>query len=61
MRATVERSEALRLLRIEHEAVAALVAELTGEEMTRRDTIQHGMYWDQECSFKDLLAHLDLL
>ena len=58
MRATVEREEALRLLRIEHQAVAALIDELTDEEMTRRDTIQHGMYYDQECSFKDLLAHL---
>ena len=26
--------------------------------MTRRDTISHGLYNDQECSFKDLLAHL---
>lgn len=58
MRATVERAEALRLLRIEHQAVAALTEELRDEEMTRRDTIQYGMYHDQECSFKDLLAHL---
>lgn len=58
MRATVDREEALRLLEIEHQAVAALIAELTDEEMTRRDTIQHGMYYDQETSFKDLLAHL---
>ena len=58
MRATVDREKALRLLEIEHQAVAALIAELTDEEMTRRDTIQHGMYYDQECSFKDLLAHL---
>lgn len=58
MRATVERGEALRLLRIEHQAVAALMTELSDEEMTRRDTIQYGMYYDQECSFKDLLAHL---
>jgi hypothetical protein len=50
--------EALRLLQVEHQAVAALMAELTDEEMQRRDTIQHGMYYDQECSFKDLLAHL---
>ena len=42
MRATVDREEALRLLKIEHQAVAALIAELTDEEMTRRDTIQHG-------------------
>lgn len=58
MRATVDRAEALRLLKIEHQAVAALIDELSDEEMTRRDTIQHGMYFDQECSFKDLLAHL---
>ena len=58
MRATVDRAEALRLLRIEHRSVAALIDELTDEEMTRRDTIQYGMYYDQECSFKDLLAHL---
>ncbi len=58
MRATVERDEALRLLRIEHRSVEALIAELTDEEMTRRDSIRHGLYYDQECSFKDLLAHL---
>ena len=58
MLATVERGQALRLLQIEHRAVAALIDELTDEEMTRRDTIQYGMYYDQECSFKDLLAHL---
>ena len=58
MRATVERGEALRLLKIEHRAVAALIEQLSDEEMTRRDTIQHGLYADQECSFKDLLAHL---
>ncbi len=58
MRATVERAEALRLLKIEHQAVADLIAELSEEEMTRGDTIRHGLYYDQECSFKDLLAHL---
>lgn len=58
MRATVERAEALRLLKIEHQAVEALIAELSEEEMTRGDTIRHGLYYDQECSFKDLLAHL---
>ena len=58
MRATVERAEALRLLNIEHQAVEALIAELSDEEMTRGDTIRHGLYYDQECSFKDLLAHL---
>ena len=58
MRATVKREEALSLLKVEHEAVGALIDALTDEEMTRRDTIQHGLYYDQECSFKDLLAHL---
>ncbi len=58
MRATVERAEALRLLKIEHLAVEALIAELSEEEMTRGDTIRHGLYHDQQCSFKDLLAHL---
>ncbi len=58
MRATVEREEALRLLKIEHGAVADLIAELTDEEMARPDTIRHGLYYDQQCSFKDLLAHL---
>lgn len=58
MRATVDRVEAARLLQIEHQAVAALIDELTDEEMTQHNTIQYGMYYDQECSFKDLLAHL---
>ena len=58
MRATVERNEALRLLRVEHQAVAALIDALSDEEMTRQDTIRHGLYSDQQCSFKDLLAHL---
>lgn len=58
MRATVERAEALRLLKIEHQAVEALITELSDEEMTRGDTIRHGLYYDQQCSFKDLLAHL---
>ncbi len=58
MRATVKREEALRLLSIEHQAVEALMAELSDEEMSRGDTIRHGLYYDQECSFKDLLAHL---
>ena len=58
MRATVTKNEALRLLRIEHRAVAALIAALNDEEMTRGDTIRHGLYADQRCSFKDLLAHL---
>lgn len=58
MRATVTQNEALRLLRIEHQAVYALIAALSDEEMTRGDTIRHGLYADQRCSFKDLLAHL---
>lgn len=58
MQATVEREEALRLLGIEHQAAANLIDALSAEEMTRRATIQHGLYADQECSFKDLLAHL---
>ncbi|MCY4147677.1 MAG: hypothetical protein OXE95_13840 [Chloroflexi bacterium] len=58
MRATVTQNEALRLLRREHQAVYALIAELSHEEMTRGDTIRHGLYADQRCSFKDLLAHL---
>ena len=58
MLATVERGKALNLLRIEHREVAALIGRLGDEEMTRRDTIRHGLYYDQECSFKDLLAHL---
>ena len=58
MRATVTPRKALRLLRIEHAEVADLIATLTDEEMTRGDTIRHGLYADQQCSFKDLLAHL---
>lgn len=58
MLASVEREEALRLLKTEHDAVRALIAELTAEEMTIPDTIRYGLYSDQECSFKDLLAHL---
>lgn len=58
MRATVTQQEALRTLRIEHRAVADLIAALSDEEMTRGDTIRHGLYADQRCSFKDLLAHL---
>lgn len=58
MLASVDRTEALRLVKIEHEAVQALIDALTDEEMTRPDTIRHGLYADQQCSFKDLLAHL---
>lgn len=58
MRASVTRQEALRLLKIEHQAVNKLINELSDDEMTRPDTIRYGLYSDQECSFKDLLAHL---
>lgn len=58
MRATVNRSEALRLLKIEHQSVNTLIRQLNEEEMTRPDTIRYGLYSDQECSFKNLLAHL---
>ena len=58
MRASVPPTEALRLIKIEHDAVNELIATLSDEEMTRPDTIRYGLYSDQECSFKDLLAHL---
>lgn len=58
MLATVERSTALELLAVEHAAVRALIDALSDEEMTRPDTIRYGLYPDQRCSFKDLLAHL---
>lgn len=58
MLATIDRKTALRELDIEHNAVRALIETLTPEEMTRPDTIEYGLYWDQELSFKDLLAHL---
>lgn len=58
MLATVSRQEALDLLKIEHASVQALIDTLSEEEMTRHDTIRYGLYSDQQCSFKDLLAHL---
>jgi hypothetical protein len=58
MLATVNREVALRELEIEHNAVRALIEELTQAEMTRPDTIRYGLYADQELSFQDLLAHL---
>lgn len=58
MLASVNRGEALRLLRVEHAAVYRLIDDLTDAEMTRCDTIRYGLYADQDCSFKDLLAHL---
>lgn len=58
MLATINREIALRELDIEHNAVRALIDIFTPEEMTRPDTIEYGLYSDQELSFKDLLAHL---
>jgi hypothetical protein len=58
MLASVDRQKALELLAIEHKAVQDLIDSLTDGEMTRPDTIRHGLYSGQECSFKDLLAHL---
>lgn len=58
MLATVGRDVALEKLEIEHIAVRSLIAEMTDEEKTRPDTIEYGLYADQELSFKDLLAHL---
>ncbi len=58
MLSTTTPQKAVELLNIEHEAVQALINELTNEEKTRPDTIRYGLYYDQKCSFKDLLAHL---
>jgi hypothetical protein len=58
MRATVGPEVALEHLEVEHNAVRDLIATLTAAEMTRPDTIRYGLYPDQQCSFKDLLAHL---
>ena len=58
MLATISRDKAIEQLDVEHTAVHYLIATLTDEEMTRPDTIEYGLYWDQELSFKDLLAHL---
>ena len=58
MLGTANRETALRQLDIEHNAIRDLINGLTDEEMTRPDTIEYGLYPDQECSFKDLLAHL---
>ena len=58
MLASVSLEEALRLLKLEHTAVYRLIDDLTDAEMTRLNTIRYGLYADQECSFKDLLAHL---
>src|SRR5215475_13567261 len=58
MLATISRDAALHELAIEHAAVRALIDELSDEEMTRPNTIEYGLYPNQELSFKDLLAHL---
>jgi hypothetical protein len=58
MLATISRAKALEQLTIEHGAVRELIDALSEEEMTRPDTIEYGLYPDQELSFKDLLAHL---
>jgi hypothetical protein len=58
MLATVGRDVALEKLNIEHIAVRSLIDELNDEEKLRPDTIEYGLYPDQELSFKDLLAHL---
>jgi DinB superfamily len=58
MLATINQETALKQLDIEHAAVRGLIETLTEEEMTRPDTIEYGLYWDQHLSFKDLLAHL---
>lgn len=58
MLATTDKATAARLLAMEHTAVKALIGALTDDEMTRPDTIRHGLYPDQKLSFKDLLAHL---
>lgn len=58
MLASVDRQTALELLAVEHKAVRDLIDALDDEEMTRPDTIRQGLYSGQECSFKDLLAHL---
>lgn len=58
MQATIDRKTAIQQLDIEHAAVRELIATLTEEEMTRPNTIEYGLYSDQELSFKDLLAHL---
>ena len=58
MLAAIPRETALTELAIEHAEVRALIDTLTDEEMTRPNTIEYGLYPDQELSFKDLLAHL---
>ena len=58
MKATVTPQRAAQLLQVEHDSVRELIDELDADEMTRPDTVHHGFFADQLCSFKDLLAHL---
>lgn len=58
MLATINRTNAIAGLNTEHAEVRALIEALSDEEKTRPDTIEYGLYPDQELSFKDLLAHL---
>jgi hypothetical protein len=58
MLASVDPQTAVELLQVEHSAVRELIDALDDDEMTRPDTIRYGLYPDQKCSFKDLLAHL---
>lgn len=58
MRGTHGREFAWRELEVEHAAIRGLIDALTDEQMTRRDTIDYGLFMGQELSFKDLLAHL---
>ena len=58
MLASVDPKTAVELLNVEHSAVRELIDALGEDEMTRPDTIRYGLYPDQKCSFKDLLAHL---
>jgi hypothetical protein len=58
MLASVSLENARTLLDQEHQDVEALLGQLTAEEMNRPDTIKHGLFWGQQWSFKDLLAHL---
>ena len=60
MLASIDPQAALHILRDdEHAAVYTLIDTLTVDEMTRPNTIEHGLYWDQQYAFKDLLAHMN--
>lgn len=58
MLATISRKDAIAGLNTEHAEVRALIEALSDEEKLRPNTIQYGLYPDQQLSFKDLLAHL---